>query len=101
MDSINGQMAGNIWVIGKRTSWMISVYIPGKMAECMKGSTSRTRNTVTECTHGVTRSAMLAGGVRANNMESEYSSVKKVKRSLVFGKMARRYDGLTKMKLSL
>jgi hypothetical protein len=69
---------------------MTLVYTPGKMGECMKDSILKTRSTVMESTLGVIRSAMLAGGVKANSMVLVYSLAKKGRRNLDYGRKAKR-----------
>jgi hypothetical protein len=67
-DTTNGVMAVDISVIGKATLWMISVFILGKMVECMKDFTETTRNTGMACTRGQIRKSTLDGGTKVNSM---------------------------------
>jgi hypothetical protein len=73
---------------------MTSAFIPGKMAECMKDSTKRTKSTGLAFIHGLTiKSDFLiqAGGTRASSTASVFLSLKQeAKRSLEYGKKARK-----------
>ena len=91
--SINGQMVVSTWVTGSQTSWMTSEFTLGKMGVCTRVSTSRIRSMATVSTLGVTRNAMLVGGVKASNTVSASSSAKKVRRNWVSGRTARKSDG--------
>jgi hypothetical protein len=98
MDTINGQMAGNIWDIGKAISWMILECIPGKMGECMKDSTKTIRNMVMGCTHGQIKSATKVGGLRVNSMVLASSFPKRVRERVGYGKKERKFVGSQVMK---
>jgi hypothetical protein len=63
-------MVDAMWVTGRATSWMSSVYTLGKMAGCMRASTKMTRSTDSAYTLGLIRSATPAGGSMANNTGS-------------------------------
>ena len=101
MGIINGLMEGNMLVIGKVTSWMNSDYTLGKMDVCTKDFTRMTRNMVTAFTPGLTLRNTQDGGIMESNMALEYSSQKKEKRNLVFGKMALNLNGSVRMKQNL
>ena len=73
--------------------------IPGKMAVCMKASTRKIRSTASASIPGLIRSAMQAGGVMANSMDSESSRLKRAENDWVFGRMEKSSNGLQVMKL--
>jgi hypothetical protein len=77
----SGLTEGDMWAIGKAISWMLLVFTLGKMAECMKASTRKTKSMDMAFTHGQTRRSMLAGGVTGSSMELEFLYQKKSERS--------------------
>ena len=79
---------------------MLSVFTLGKMAECTKASTRRTKSMDLAFTHGQTRRSMLVGGVTASSMGLESLYQKKAERSWACGKMAKSSDGSLPKKLS-
>jgi hypothetical protein len=91
--STNGLMADAMWVIGRGTLWTHSGSTLGKMVECMKDSTKKTKNTVMGYIPGLIRRSMLVGGVMASSMVLVSSYQKRAGRSLDSGKMARSYVG--------
>ena len=60
---------------------MLSAFTLGKMAECTKASTRKTKSMDMAFTHGQTRRSMLAGGVTVSSMELEFLFQKKAERS--------------------
>jgi hypothetical protein len=77
----SGLTEGDMWVIGKAISWMLLVFTLGKMAECTKASTRKTKSMDMVFTHGQTRRSMLAGGATVNSMALEFLYQKKAERS--------------------
>ena len=84
---ISGRTDDDISDTGEGTLWMTLASILGKTAECMKDSTEMTRSTGLECTLGVTRNDMQAGGVMVSSTVSEYLSQKKASVNSECGKM--------------
>ncbi len=93
MDSTSGQTAESIWDTGKVILWMTLEFTLGKMVECMKVFTKRTRNTDMVFILGLIQRNMLDGGMVENNMASVSLFLKKVNVDLGSGKTARSLDG--------
>jgi hypothetical protein len=72
---------------------MSLAFIHGKMVENMKDFTRMIRNMVTECTLGVMLKSTLDGGTVENSMALVFLLQRTVKKSMVFGKMAKSCNG--------
>lgn len=98
MDFINGLTAESTSATGKETSWMNSVFILGKTGGCMRVITWKIRSMGMEFILGQILNDTQAGGLMVNSMASASSFPKMARKNWVFGKMARKLSGSTKMK---
>ena len=86
MVSILGLMDAGIRDSGSTIIWMVSVFIPGKMADTMKASIEMTKSTVTEFTPGVIIDNIEVIGPKASNTDLVLILCRNKKLNRAFGK---------------